>query len=109
MAGNTTNSTLTMDPKAAAQKLQALNASFNALVRSVNSLVTDLNDLQANFYSPTDGDSTKIYQECDNNLGQSKGQTGLIPSIESCHQWCSAVDAYVQNVIRNQTDNNPYT
>lgn len=107
---NSVNSSLTMDPDKAAQKLQDLNTDFKTVVSSINSMVTDLFDLQANFYSPNGKDTTLIYEECGKNLGVISGATnGLYPAVKEVHQWASAVDGYVQDVIKNYSDNNPYT
>lgn len=103
----TSNSSFTMDPKAAATKIQAMNSTFTSLVQAVNNMVQDLSDLQNNFYSPAGKDSTLIYEECAKNIGVGQ-EKGLYPAIKGAHQWCSAVDQYVQDKEHKASNGNPY-
>ncbi len=101
------NDSFTMEAEKAASQLQSINGTFRELVNSVNNMVQDLTDLQTNFYSPAGKDSTLIYEECAKNIGVGQDK-GLYPAIKGAHQWCSAVDQYVQDKIHKASNGNPY-
>ncbi len=101
------NESFSLDSKKAAAQLQSLNDTFSTLVQSVNNMVQDLINLQDNFYSPADKDSTLIYEECRKNIGVGE-EKGLYPAIKGAHDWCSAVDQYVQDKEYKASNGNPY-
>ncbi len=102
------NETFSLDVEKASQILASdINQDFTQIVRSLNDLVKNLGDLQSNFYSPAGKDSTIIYEECAKNIGVG-GNQGLYPAIMGAHQWCSAVDQYVQDKVNKASSGNPY-
>lgn len=107
MAGSTGNEALTLDVQKAASTLQSLNSDFSKIVNLISEMSMNLNQLQESFYSPAGKDSTLIYEECAKNIGVGSDE-GLYPAIFGAHQWCSAVDQYVQDQDYKQSNGNPY-
>ncbi|MDE5630389.1 MAG: hypothetical protein K2G03_05020 [Bacilli bacterium] len=101
------NESLSLDVNKAASSLQTLSSDFTKLVNAINGMTQNLTDLQNCFYSPADKDSTLIYEECKKNIGVGTEQ-GLYPAVKGAHQWCSAVDQYVQDQEYKQSNGNPY-